>query len=125
MKYPHARYTFMLPSYFFLGPAVTPNFLNSRIATECPPTVATGPPSAKFCPPNQGRNERWQGERDSPGAESLRGRQIIAAGAEWLRGHRKAPTMSQVLSSIQYICARKTSVSNMGAPNLLLAPGAI
>jgi len=34
-------------------------------------------------------------------------------------------TISQVLSSIQYICFRKTSGSNMGAPNLLLAPGAI
>jgi len=38
---------------------------------------------------------------------------------------RKVPTMSQVLSSMQYICFRKTSGSNMGAPNLLLAPGAI
>jgi len=33
--------------------------------------------------------------------------------------------MLQVLSSIQYICFRKTSISNMGSPNLLLAPGAI
>jgi len=40
-------------------------------------------------------------------------------------GHRKVPTMSHVLSSIQYICFRKTSGSNMGTPNLLLAPGAI
>jgi len=38
---------------------------------------------------------------------------------------RKVLTMSQALSSIQYICYRKTSVSNMGAPNLPLAPGAI
>jgi len=40
-------------------------------------------------------------------------------------GRRKVPTMSQALSSTQYICFQKTSVSNMGAPNLLLAPGAI
>jgi len=33
--------------------------------------------------------------------------------------------MLQALSSIQYICFRKTSGSNMGAPNLLLAPDAI
>jgi len=33
--------------------------------------------------------------------------------------------MLQVLSSIQYICFRKTSVLNIGAPNLLLGPGAI
>jgi len=53
-------------------------------------------------------------------------------GAKSLRGapngcgrRRKVPTMPQVLSSMQYICFRKTSVSNMGAPNLLLAPGAI
>jgi len=32
---------------------------------------------------------------------------------------------SQAFLSIQYICFRKTSGSNMGAPNLLLAPGAI
>jgi len=49
-------------------------------------------------------------------------------GAEWcqkVRGRQKVPTTSQVLSSIQNICFRKTSVSNTGAPNLLLAPGAI
>jgi len=40
-------------------------------------------------------------------------------------GRLKVPTMSQVLSSIQYICFRKTSGSNMGAPNLLLDPRAI
>jgi len=40
-------------------------------------------------------------------------------------GHRKSPTMSQVLSSIQYICFVKTSGSNMGARNLLIDPGAI
>jgi len=58
-----------------------------------------------------------RGERghNSPGAESLR-----------LRGAPKIPTVSQVLSSMQYICFRKSSGSNiMGAPNLLLAPGAI
>jgi len=38
---------------------------------------------------------------------------------------RKVPTMSQVLSSIQYICFRKTVGSNMESPNLLLASGAI
>jgi len=32
-------------------------------------------------------------------------------------GRRKVPTMSQVLSSIQYICFRKTLGSNMGTPN--------
>jgi len=40
-------------------------------------------------------------------------------------GHQKVPTTSQVPSSTQYICFRKTSVSNTGAPNLLLVPGAI
>jgi len=33
--------------------------------------------------------------------------------------------MSQLLSSVLYICFRKTSGSNIGAPNLLHAPGAI
>ena len=46
-------------------------------------------------------------------------------GTESLRGAPNVPTMSQVLSSVQYICFRKTSGSNMGTPNLLLAPGAI
>jgi len=32
-------------------------------------------------------------------------------------GRRKVSTMSQVFSSIQYICFGKTSGSNMGAPN--------
>jgi len=56
--------------------------------------------------------EAEQGGRNSPGAESL-------------LGLRKVLTMSQVLFSIQYICFRNTSGSNMGAPNLFLAPGAI
>jgi len=46
-------------------------------------------------------------------------------GAESLWGRHKVPTMSQILSSVQYICFRKTSGSNMGPPNLLLGPGAI
>ena len=43
-------------------------------------------------------------------------------GTDSLRGAPNVPTMSQVLSSIQYICFRKTSGSNMGTPKLLLAP---
>jgi len=50
-----------------------------------------------------------------PGRRSLCGR--------WKADHYA--TMSQVLSYILYICFRKTSVSNMRAPNWLLAPGAI
>jgi len=49
-------------------------------------------------------------------------------GAKSVRGapnRQKVPTMSQVLPSIHYICFQKTSHSNMGAPNLLLAPGAM
>jgi len=67
----------------------------------------------------QGRNERVQGGSNSPGAE-------ITMGGEWLRGRRKLfTTMLQILPSIQQICFHKTSDTNMGAPNLLLAPGAI
>jgi len=40
-------------------------------------------------------------------------------------GRRKVPTVSQVLFSMQYIYSQKTLGSNMGAPNLFLAPGAI
>jgi len=46
-------------------------------------------------------------------------------GAEWLRGRRKVTTMLQALSSIHYIYFQNISGSNEGAPNLLLAPGAI
>ena len=63
---------------------------------------------------------------NSPGAEPPWRRQITAGDAEWVRGWGKTQKMSsQVLSSIQYICSLKTSVSSMGAPNLLLVPGAI
>jgi len=65
----------------------------------------------------QGRNE---GERGAiPRATSRHG------APNHCGRRRKIPTMSQVLSSLQCICFRKTTVSNMGAPNLLLAPGAI
>jgi len=45
------------------------------------------------------------------GAESLRGTPNVC----W--GRRKVPTISQLFASFQYICFRKTSGSNMGAPN--------
>jgi len=38
-------------------------------------------------------------------------------------GRRKVPTMSQVLSWIQYICSRKTLGSNMGGAKLVSSPG--
>jgi len=53
------------------------------------------------------------------GGEPLPGRRITAG------GRRKVATMSQVFSSIPWIYFLKTSSSNTGAPNLLLAPGAI
>ena len=44
----------------------------------------------------------------------------------WVKmGRRKVLKMSQVLTSIRWIFFRKSSGSNMGAPNLLLDPGAI
>jgi len=57
--------------------------------------------------------------------EQFPGRRIANGGAQSLRGRWKITKLSQVLSSIQYICFRKISGSNMGAPNLLLAPGPI
>ena len=67
--------------------------------------------SYEHTPRKQGCNEGASGH-NSPGAESLRGR-------------REVPTILQVSSLVQYICFRKNSGSNMGAPNLLLAPGVI
>jgi len=46
-------------------------------------------------------------------------------GVESLPGRRKVLTMLHVLSSMQFVCIRKTSGSNMGSPNLLLAADAI
>jgi len=60
------------------------------------------------CTYNQGRNEGGKIPREP----------------NHYGGAEKSQEMSQVLSSIQYICFRKTSGLNMGAPNLLLAPGA-
>jgi len=52
------------------------------------------------------------------GSESLRGASNNCG------GRKEVPTMSQVLPSIQYICFQKTSGSNIGVLNLLLALGA-
>jgi len=74
---------------------------------------------------DQTRNEGGQRGHDSPGAESLWGRKITAEAPNHCGRCRKVPAMSQIPSSIQYICFRHISGSNMGALNLLFAPGAI
>jgi len=65
-------------------------------------------------------------QRRNKGAREAQcpGRQATGA-AESLAGRRKDPNISQKLFSIQHICFLKTLGSNTGAPNLLLAPGAI
>jgi len=60
---------------------------------------------------NQGRNNGSNGAQQP-------GRQIYV-------GRRKISTISQVLSSIQYICTQKTFGQNMEAPNLFPVPGSI
>ena len=67
----------------------------------------------KMTPAMQGRNEWGLGGHHSPG--------ITMGALNHCGGRHKVPTMSQILSSMQYICFRKTSCSNMVAPNLLLA----
>jgi len=64
------------------------------------------------------RKRYMQGRIEGGKVGTISGRRMTA-------GRQIVPTMSQVLSSIQYIYFRKTSVSNMGEPILLLAPGAI
>jgi len=73
---------------------------------------------------NQGRNER-----SARGAQ-FPGRWITAGGYEWLRGatndcggRRKVATMSQVLSSIQYICFQKDHRIEHGGAKLASCPG--
>jgi len=46
-------------------------------------------------------------------------------GVEKLRECRKISTILQVVSSVQYICFRKTSWFEQRAPNFLLVPGTI
>ena len=65
---------------------------------------------------HQGRNEGGKGGTIS--------RRRITMGAPSDCGNRrKVPTMSQVLSSMQYICFRKTLSSNMGSHKLASCPG--
>jgi len=59
---------------------------------------------------NRGRNDGGQGAW-------FPGRQITMSTPKSLTNITR--------TSVQYICFRKTSGSNTGAPNLLLAPGAI
>jgi len=67
-----------------------------------------------------------KGGHNFPDAESLWGHRITAGAAQWLGApRRKVTKMSQALSSIHHICFQKTSGSNVGTPNLLLAPCAI
>ena len=90
-------------------------FWKQKIATWCFPLVdiTTSPDrTERSFSGGQGRNEGDQ-------------RGAIPRAPNRCGGRKKVPTMSQVLSSIQYICFRKTSGANMGAPNLLLAQGAI
>jgi len=71
-------------------------------------------------------NERiWAIRRGVTSVRQFSGCQITAGLQNDCEGRRKIPTMLQVLFSIQCICFTKTLVSNMGAPILPLASGAI
>jgi len=60
-----------------------------------------------------GRNEGWHRRRNSPGAVPL-------WGAKSLRVRRKVPTLSQLLSSVQYICSQKSQVRAWGRQTCFL-----
>jgi len=53
--------------------------------------------------------------------EQFHVRRITMGAQNHCVGRRKGPTISQVLSSVQYICFQTTSGSNMGVPNSKLA----
>ena len=61
----------------------------------------------------------------SPGAESLGVDKSLWGAPNNGGGRRKVPTMSKVLSSVQYICFGKFIGSNMVVPNLLFFACAI
>ena len=63
----------------------------------------------KMPPVTQGRNEGGKGG-------TIHRAPYQYGGAKSLRGRHKVPTVSQILSSKQYICFRKTSGSNMAKP---------
>jgi len=65
---------------------------------------------------NQGRNDGEQGAQFPKRRITMRALNDCGA--------RKSPN-NVTRISMQYICFRKTSGSKIGAPNLLLAPGAI
>ena len=56
----------------------------------------------------QGGNEGGAREAQLPGRRVTMEAPNHCGGAEWLRESQIVPTMSQVLSSIQYICFRMT-----------------
>jgi len=64
---------------------------------------------------SQGRNEWWKTGEQFPG------RRITMRAPNDCGGRQKDPTMSQVLSSIQNTCFRKTSGSNMGKQTCFLS----
>jgi len=68
---------------------------------------------------------RREGGRNSPGDASLWGRQITAGGVEWLWGTPKSSknTTSTFFNTV-HLLPKDLSFEH-GAPNLLLAPGAI
>jgi len=74
-----------------------------------------------------GRGVTTEGKREQlPGRRvTIWGRRITAGGVEWLRRAPKSPNnVSSTFFSTVHLLP-KISVSNMGALNLLLAPGAI
>jgi len=73
----------------------------------------------------RGRNEGGKGGTIPQAPSHYEGVESLRGAPNDCGGRRKVPTISQVLSSLQYICFRKISVSNTVAPDLLLALGVI
>jgi len=73
---------------------------------------------------SQRGNDRAARGRTSPGAGLQWGRQIISRAPNCCRGVEKSQQCHKYFLHINTFASER-SVSNMGAPNLLLTPGAI
>jgi len=88
--------------------------------------VGNEPRNRKHIRKTKGESAAFSTFKTTPLSKGLtrRGKGGTCPGYRITGWRHKVPTVSQVLSSIQYIYSQNTLGSNTGAPNLFLVPGA-